>query len=144
MHRPWVQITNVKSVHKLRWLHLLANSKHWKPLIHSKRYFPDMIWKRDFRLQQKAYSKHLGSCTAELEFELPSWVQAKATSDCLVGGDWLGLFLYLFTYMQISGGKESHLWQGARRWLTQKPPLIASLEVAMDSNSAAELKLYLS
>ena len=27
-----------------------------------------------------------GSCTVELEFEFPNWVQAKATSDCLVGG----------------------------------------------------------
>ena len=27
-----------------------------------------------------------GSCTAELEFESLNWVQAKATSNCLVGG----------------------------------------------------------
>ena len=27
-----------------------------------------------------------GSCTAKLEFEFLNWVQAKATSDCLVGG----------------------------------------------------------
>ena len=27
-----------------------------------------------------------GSCTAELEFESPNWVQAKATSDCLARG----------------------------------------------------------
>ena len=71
-----------------------------------------------------------GSCTAELEFELPSSVHSKATSGHLVRGNSPGFSLFLYIYMQISGGKKatydkaigsglhgSHLQSPCRRWL---------------------------
>ena len=54
-----------------------------------------------------------GSCTAELEFELPSWVQAKGTSYCLVGGSWPSFSLFVYICKLV---EESHLWQGDQRW----------------------------
>ena len=87
------------------------------------------LWKRHLPATSLAGGKYLqcvlgcrltfrtisGSCTAELDFELPSWVQAKATSDCLVRGGWPGFSLFVYICKLVEG---------------KKPPLIRGSEVA--------------